>query len=109
MINPSSISTLILLSPEDNCLVACSNLAAGTPVQLDGTTVALPQTVPLGYKVARQNLAAGQAVVRYGAPIGSTTHSVAAGELLHTHNLQSDYLPTYTLADGKRFGDEQLN
>mgnify|MGYP000278782937 CR=1 FL=1 len=104
--NSPTTATLILLSPQDNCLVACRDLKAGTHVQIDNCAVELPQTVPLGYKVARYPLAAGQAVLRYAAHIGSTTRPVAAGELLHTHNLQSDYLPTYTLADGKRFVDE---
>ena len=102
-------SLLLLLDPIDNCLVACSNLAAGTPVQIDGITIALPQPVPLGYKVARFDLAVGKAVFRYAAHIGSTTQRVAMGELLHTHNLQSDYLPTYTLVDGKRFVEQQLH
>lgn len=105
----ASVASLILLSPEDNCLVACRDLAAGTKVQLDERTVELPQAAPLGYKVARRNLVAGQAVVRYAAHIGSTTQPVAAGELLHTHNLKSDYLPTYTLADGKRFVEERMH
>lgn len=104
-----SIASLILLSPEDNCLVACRDLAAGTTVEIDERAVVLPQAVPLGYKVARSSLVAGQAVLRYAAHIGSTTRPVAEGELLHTHNLQSDYLPTYTLADGKRFVDERTH
>jgi hypothetical protein len=101
--NTNTGGLLILLCAEDNCLVACSSLSAGTIVQIDGKAVALPQAVPLGYKVARCELAAGQAVLRYAAHIGSTTQKVLAGELLHTHNLKSDYLPTYTRADGQRF------
>ena len=84
---------LLLLSPEDNCLVACRHLPAGTKVILDGHAVVLPQAVPLGYKVARHAMPAEQVVWRYGALIGSTTQAVQAGELLHLHNLKSHYLP----------------
>jgi altronate dehydratase small subunit len=84
---------LLLLAPEDNCLVACRHLNAGTTVWLDGQAVVLPQAVPLGYKVARYELPAEQFVWRYGAFIGSTTQVVHAGELLHVHNLKSHYLP----------------
>jgi hypothetical protein len=37
--------------------------------------------------------------VRYGAIIGTVTAPIAAGAHVHTHNLESDYLPTYTLGD----------
>jgi hypothetical protein len=69
-------------------------------VELDGNAVALAQAVPLGYKVARCALQPGDKVLRYGALIGTVTAAVAPGGLLHTHNLVSDYLPTYTLAAG---------
>ena len=90
---------LLLMSPEDNCLIARMQLAAGEVVDIDGLRVALPEAVPLGYKVARVPLAPGDKVLRYGALIGSVTAPVAQGAILHTHNLVSDYIPTYTLAD----------
>ena len=90
---------LLLMSPDDNCLIARLALAAGAIVDIDGTAVALPEPVPLGYKVARVALAAGDKVLRYGALIGTVTAPVAQGAILHTHNLVSDYIPTYTLAD----------
>lgn len=90
---------LLLMSPEDNCLIARMALAAGETVDIDGAPVALPEAVPLGYKVARVALAPGDKVLRYGALIGSVTAPVARGAILHTHNLASDYIPTYTLAD----------
>ena len=79
-------SRLLLMSPEDNCLIA------------SGAPVVLPEDVPLGYKVARGALKAGDKVLRYGAIIGTVTADVASGAMLHTHNLVSDYIPTYTLA-----------
>ena len=94
---------LLLLSPDDNCLIAATTLEAGVPLEIDGETVVLPLTVALGHKVARRSLAAGDKVLRYGAPIGHVTRAVAKGEHLHTHNLESDYLPTYTLDAGHAF------
>jgi hypothetical protein len=44
-----------------------------------------------------------QKVLRYGAVIGHVTRDVAKGEHLHTHNLASDYLPTYTHDAGNTF------
>lgn len=90
---------LLLMSPEDNCLIARTALAAGELVTIDGERIALPQAIPLGYKVARRALAAGEKVLRYGAIIGTASAPVAIGAMLHTHNLVSDYIPTYILSD----------
>jgi altronate dehydratase small subunit len=94
---------LILLSPEDNCLIAGAGLAAGETVLIDGESVVLARAVDLAHKIARRALVVDQKVLRYGAVIGHVTHDVAKGEHLHTHNLASDYLPTYTHELGNTF------
>ena len=48
----------------------------------------------------------GSRIVKYGAPIGVATRDIGAGEYVHTHNMTSDYLPTYTLEDGRQFVKE---
>jgi hypothetical protein len=88
---------LLLMSPEDNCMIARTRLAAGEVVEIDGQPVTLPETIQLGHKVARHALQPGDRVLRYGAPIGTITAPVAVGAHIHTHNLASDYIPTYTL------------
>jgi altronate dehydratase small subunit len=88
------MTPVLLLAPEDNCLVACADLAAAQRVLFDGHALPLPQAVPMGYKIARHGLSTGDKVVRHGAVIGSATQPIAVGELIHTHNLRSDYLPT---------------
>jgi altronate dehydratase small subunit len=102
---PLSLSaSLLLMSSDDNCLIARMPLKAGTAVVIDGQQLTLPQDVHLGHKVARQALQPGDKVLRYGAIIGSVTEPVAIGAHLHTHNLESDYIPTFTLGqDGHHF------
>lgn len=94
---------LLLLAAEDNCLVACAPLKAGEPLLVEGLAVTPARDVGTGHKLARRPIAAGDKVLRYGAIIGSATAAIAQGEHIHTHNLQSDYLPTYTLEDGRSF------
>jgi hypothetical protein len=94
---------LILLSPDDNCLIAAARLDAGTQVQIEGESVTLSRTIELGHKVARRDLSKDDKVLRYGAVIGHVTEAVPPGEHLHTHNLESDYLPTYTHDAGHQF------
>ena len=45
--------------------------------------------IPLGHKIALRDLAESEDVREYGALIGRTRAPVAAGELVHTHNLRS--------------------
>lgn len=97
---PAFSTDLLLLAPQDNCLVARRDLAAGLQVRIDADEVRLVCEVPLGHKLARQPLSPGDKVIRWGAPIGSATRAIARGELIHTDNLASDYLPTY-LAEGE--------
>jgi altronate hydrolase len=43
--------------------------------------------VPKGHKVALRDIAAGEAVHKFGFPIGRATADIATGEHVHTHNL----------------------
>jgi (2R)-sulfolactate sulfo-lyase subunit alpha len=45
--------------------------------------------IPLGHKIALRDLAEREDVLEYGVLIGLTRAPVAAGELVHTHNLRS--------------------
>ena len=86
---------LLRLHPRDNVLTAIRPLAFGEQVVIDGHSVSMSGPVPLGHKLAACAIPAGVKVTKYGASIGSATRNIAAGEHVHTHNLKSDYLPTY--------------
>jgi altronate dehydratase small subunit len=90
---------LLLLDPRDNVLVVRARIRAGEHVSVEGTTAVVPADLPLGHKVARGAIAAGDRIVKYGAPIGSATAAIAAGDHVHVHNVKSDYTPTYHLED----------
>jgi (2R)-sulfolactate sulfo-lyase subunit alpha len=84
---------LILLSPDDNVLVAIRDIAAGEAMLIDTGTCHPAQAIGLGHKVARADLPAGSVVIKLGAPIGVLSHPVARGDLVHGHNLASAYIP----------------
>lgn len=90
----------LLMAPQDNCLIARAPLRAGDIILIDGQEVLLTQDIDLGHKLARRALNVGDKVLRYGAPIGSVTAPIAIGQHIHIHNLESDYIPTYTLSGG---------
>jgi len=99
-------SGVLLLAPGDNIAIATSELPAGTQRDIAGHTVEIKSAVDLGHKFAVGPVASGERVVKYGAPIGRATRDIAPGEYVHTHNMTSDYLPTYTLEDGKKYIQE---
>lgn len=99
-------SGVLLLAPGDNIAIATSELPAGTQRNIAGDDVRIQSAVDLGHKFAVRPIAAGERVVKYGAPIGRATRDIAPGEYVHTHNMTSDYLPTYTLEDGNQYIQE---
>ena len=94
---------LLLLAETDNVLVTCASLKSGDLVGLEGTRVRMTSDAPLGFKVARRDLTPGDKVLKYGAVIGSATAIIRRGDVVHLHNMKSDYLPTYTHEAGTGF------
>lgn len=99
---PPSDPRLLLLDPRDNVLVATARIRAGETIAVGGIRVSMPADLPLGHKLARVDIAPGAKVLKYGAPIGSATVAIRAGDHAHVHNIRSDYTPTYHLDDAKR-------
>lgn len=97
---------LLQLSPQDNIFVARCGIKAGEDLTIDGQNIAVEKAIPLGFKVAARDIQAGEKILKYGAPIGSAKQTIRAGEMVHTHNMQSDYLPTYDREKG-RFVDSE--
>jgi hypothetical protein len=83
------------LAPGDNVVVLVGPVAAGAPVALPGAVVPAPADLGMGHKLACAPVAAGERVVKYGAPIGRATRDIAAGEHVHLHNLASEYTATH--------------
>ena len=89
---------LVLLAPEDNCVVIARPLQAGDRVEIDGVDFAIGVPLQTGHKLARRAIAPGEHVIKYGAIIGRASAPIAAGEHIHTHNLRSEYIDTKTPA-----------
>ncbi len=97
---------LLQLDPSDNVCIAIRTIDAGeTLPTADGSAVAA-ETIPLGFKIAWRAIPSGERIRKYGAPIGSATSDIAAGEMVHLHNMKSDYLPTFTRHEGNKYGHD---
>lgn len=89
------MSALLLLAPADKIAVAVRDIEPGETVPLpDGGEVVAAARVPFGFKMAIRPIAAGEKVLKYGVPIGTASVAIAPGELVHLHNLRSDYIAT---------------
>ena len=47
------------------------------------------QDIPIGHKVALQDMAAGDTVVKYGIDMGKVTAAIRKGEHAHVHNIKT--------------------
>ncbi|MDO6590041.1 altronate dehydratase [Loktanella sp. D2R18] len=88
---------VICLHDDDNIVIALADLDAGTVV--DGVAVPLIGSIKRGHKIARDAIAKGANVIRYGQTIGQTKADIAAGEHIHVHNLgMGDHTQDYAFA-----------
>ena len=67
------------LSDEDNVAVARRTLEVGEAGALS--------RIPSGHKIAAKIISEGQAIIKYGQPIGYAKEKIKPGEHLHTHNI----------------------
>mgnify|MGYP000035340880 CR=1 FL=1 len=97
------MTATIRLNPGDNILVLTRSMQAGETIEIEGGSHRLSASLGLGHKVAATRIAIGEKILKYGVPIGSATAAIEPGEHVHLHNMKSDYLPTYTLEEGREF------
>lgn len=93
----------IRLFPSDNVLVLTRGFEAGETIEIEDIRRTLAAPIGLGHKIAACAISPGEKILKYGAPIGSATAPIAPGEHVHLHNMKSDYLPTFTLDEGREF------
>ena len=81
---------IIQIDPRDNVAVALCDIPAGEVLQADALTVTAKQNIIRGHKIALQDIAAGDAIVKYGNVIASAKTDIPAGGWVHTHNAQTN-------------------
>ena len=100
----------VRLHPEDNVVVARSQLSVGVVLPGD---IKVMQPIPMGHKLATSSIREGEVIRKYGQIIGFASKDIAPGDHLHTHNVMmkdfgrdyatgSDVRPTQMLPDNER-------
>ena len=86
----TAIPDAMIVSARDTVAVALRDLAQGAVISVGGEAVTLREPVPRGHKIALVGHRKGDAVIKYGAPIGHVTGPVEPGAHVHLHNLATN-------------------
>ncbi len=81
---------VLKIHPDDNVLVALTDLVKGQVVQWKEEVILLPGDVPAKHKLSIGRLETGDPVYLYGVLVGRVTQPVETGGWLHTGNLRHD-------------------
>jgi altronate dehydratase len=83
----------IVIHEKDNVAVALVPLSASSTVSVEVRShvekIQLLSDIPMGHKVALMDMEEGEAVIKYGEPIGQSTAKISRGEHVHIHNVMS--------------------
>jgi altronate dehydratase small subunit len=86
------MTSALCVNPVDNVATLLAD-ATGESITLLGLPQAASidaiEAISRGHKVAIQPFAVGDAVIKFGVPIGHATAPIAAGAWVHTHNCAS--------------------
>jgi altronate dehydratase len=84
---------VIIINQKDNVATALMELNAGAEVsvEIQGRLqkIKLLSDIPMGHKFALKDMEEGEAVIKYGEPIGQSTAKITRGEHVHVHNVVS--------------------
>jgi hypothetical protein len=83
------VKAVLVISQHDNVATALEALEAGRHLEIEGLTITVAEPIAAGHKIALRPIPAGEAVVKYGSPIGLASANIAAGAHVHTHNVSS--------------------
>lgn len=83
--------SIFRVHPDDSVAVALRDLTHGELCQTSsGPPLTVGVDVPKGHKIAISAHRPGDAVIRYGQPIGQVTAAIAPGDWVHSHNLATN-------------------
>lgn len=81
----AALNPVIHLNKHDNVIIARQAISVDTEISEFNLTVS--NSVKSGHKIAIQQIAPGEQVLRYGQIIGFASKHILPGEHIHTHNL----------------------
>ena len=111
----SNSAPVLVIHPNDNVAVALEPIPQGRQIQVGDQVITLAGDIPCGHKFALASLGAGDAIVKFGQPMGRASCAICPGEWVHLHNVRTalsgvlDYsyepalIPVLPIDDGLTF------
>lgn len=91
LLSPAAAATVTVpalrIDARDTVATLVAPAAAGDTVAAGDVRVTASVDIPSGHKIALLPAARGDAVIKYGFPIGISTQPIAVGDYVHSHNL----------------------
>jgi altronate hydrolase len=85
----NQMSTKFLkIHPDDNVLVALSDLKSGETIQWNGSSFTLRDAITAKHKFAMKNIAPDGEIIMYGVLVGKALNEIPAGGAIGTHNVK---------------------
>jgi len=83
----------LVMKPSDNVATVLEDVAPQTEIILriggEERVIRLLEPIRFGHKFAIRAIGRGEAIIKYGEPIGLATQDIDAGRHVHVHNLES--------------------
>jgi altronate dehydratase len=83
------VKAIQVITDRDNVATALEALDVGRQLPVGDGNVTVRDAIPRGHKVAVRTIRSGEAVVKYGSPIGIASADIPEGAHVHTHNVSS--------------------
>lgn len=77
------------LQSNDSVVVALIDLPESETIAIGGTSFNTKAEIKAGHKCAVKDIAKGELIYKYGAPIGVATDNISIGEHVHSHNMET--------------------
>ena len=83
----------VVINPKDNVATVVDDLSANKIIHFlvgqSEQSVQLLQDIPLGHKVAIQEIRIGEEILKYAESIGVATTLILPGQHVHVHNMET--------------------
>jgi altronate hydrolase len=98
----------IKINPLDNVVIALRDIPEDTTIKAEGRSININEEVPRGHKIALFDIAKGENIIKYGAPIGHATENIPAGSYIHVHNLKTNLSGTIEYRFNQKLNETTL-
>lgn len=80
---------VLKIHPNDNVVIALEVLEPSDQIDAQGEVVTMVEVVEIAHKIAIRRIEAGEAIIKYGMPIGTASVTIEAGQHVHVHNTKT--------------------